>query len=121
VKKTFLLVVAVGLIVALVTPAALAAMSLTDEQEVELAALYERLLELRKQIIQKWVEFGMMSPEQGQYMLDRTDEMWQYMQEYGYGPRGGYGRGFGGGPWGFRGGWHCPMGGSYGYGPAGSY
>ena len=121
-KKTFLLVLAVGLIVALVAPAAMAAVAgLTDEQEAELAALYEMLLELRKQIIQKRVEFGILSPEQGQYMMDWTDEMWQHMQEYGYGPRWGYGRGFGGGPMGFGGGWHCPMGGYYGYGPAGSY
>lgn len=75
---------------------------LTDEQLQELKALHEQMLNLRKQMIKKYVEFGYISQEQADAMLQRLDEMAKWRSENGY-----YGPGFGHGRrGGFRGGFH---------------
>ncbi|MDR7867547.1 MAG: YckD family protein [Sporomusaceae bacterium] len=66
------------------------AITLTDDQKKELAPLYDKMFETRKEIMQKYVDFGYMTQEQ-------ADQRAAWMKErmsQGYGP-GMMGKGFG--------------------------
>jgi hypothetical protein len=57
---------------------------LTDSQKAELAEIYKDLLDEKKQLIQKYVEFGMVSKEKGDNMMQRMDEHFKMMEQNGF-------------------------------------
>ncbi|MCH1626814.1 YckD family protein [Fredinandcohnia quinoae] len=62
---------------------------LSDEQKKELDALFTDLLETRKAIINKYVEFGIFSQEKADKKLSWLDKHYTKMKENGYVPMKG--------------------------------
>ncbi|GFN22104.1 YckD family protein [Thermanaeromonas sp. C210] len=85
-KKKLVVVMATLLLVALAVPAAFAA--LNDQQREEVNQLFQQMFELKKQIIDKYVEGGEITPEQGRIMKEHLDYMQQYHRDYGFGIMG---------------------------------
>jgi len=109
-KKRFIVAVVTLLVVALVAPAAFAA--ITDQQQEEINKIYQQMFDLRKQVIDKYVEGGEITPEQAEALKDNVDYMQQHHNGYGFGwgmmGAGHYGGGFYGtqsAPSGYRSGW----------------
>lgn len=139
-QRRFIVVLAALLILALAVPAVAATVGnagnpaanadnpavnpLTPEQAREIAGIHKQMLELRKQMVDKFVEYGRLTPEQGRQIKERINARQQYIEENpgaylpgnrpyygqymgrgGKEPRGGFGggmgmgagRGFGGG------------------------
>lgn len=76
--------------------------NLTDKQKADLNESYNKMIELRKETINKMVLDGLLTREQGDLELKRLDDMVKYHNENGsvYGPgmmgsqmMNGYGRG----------------------------
>lgn len=115
VNRTWMVVIAAVLLVALAIPAVAAVTgALKPDQKKELEQLYNKMLDTQKQIIQKRVEFGQIDKTQGQYMIDRMELRRKYMDQWienggmGMGPGG---CGMNGGRMGRRGigpGWQAP-------------
>ncbi|MEH7222666.1 DUF2680 domain-containing protein [Bacillus sp. JJ1566] len=59
---------------------------LTDKQKQELDELYLELLETKKEIINKYVEFGVLPKEKADKKLNFLDEHYQKTKEHGYIP-----------------------------------
>ncbi|MEH7238403.1 YckD family protein [Bacillus sp. JJ1562] len=59
---------------------------LTDKQKQELDKLYLELLETKKTIINKYVEFGVLPKEKADTRLNWLDEHYQKIREQGYIP-----------------------------------
>lgn len=108
--KVYSVIAAVLLIAAISIPAAFAAqdssiapspaspgvekqINLTDAQKDELKRISNQMFELKKQMVQKYLEFGVISKDQADSRLKRIEEMQKKMEEKGFTP--GYGRGFG--------------------------
>lgn len=121
-KKLLMLI---GLIVALSVPvAAFAATSdapaaqairgfcgidtskLTDQQKTDLNDQFKKMMDLKKESINKMVANGTLTKEQGEAAIKNLDDMIKYRQENGVIGGMGMGKGFGGGrgmgrgPWG---------------------
>lgn len=102
--------------------------TLTDKQKAELTELRNQMLAVREKMIDKYVEYKWITPQQAEYMKDRIALQKKYAGQFGFrrgfggrmwgfpgrGGRGGMRGGFGGGMMGGRG--FCTMG---GYGPWG--
>ncbi|MDQ0287693.1 hypothetical protein J2Z49_002824 [Desulfofundulus luciae] len=119
-KKKLVIILATILILAMAVPALAATVSaaLTPEQAKELSALHQQIINLRKQMVDKYVEYGRLTPEQGQQIKANLDARQKFFAENPdrfawYGPgvcpgfglmggRGGWGRGPG---WGMMGGY----------------
>lgn len=76
--------------------------NLTDKQKADIDESYNKMIELRKETINKMVKDGLLTKEQGNLELKRLDDMVKYHNENGsvYGPgmmgsqmMNGYGRG----------------------------
>ncbi|GAW93019.1 YckD family protein [Calderihabitans maritimus] len=81
--RKLLVLTLISLMVLLVTvPAALAAM--TDQQKEEIDSLFQKILEIKQQIIQKYVEAGELTPEQGQWLQQHAEEMYQFHKANGF-------------------------------------
>jgi hypothetical protein len=104
VKRKIIIAVATVLVLAVMAPAAFAA--LTDKQQDEVNKIYKQMDELRKQLIQVYVDAGQLTPEQGKQLQER-----QVGPGNGPGFGRGAGRGFGGFGPGFGGGGcgNCPL------------
>ncbi|MFS0824314.1 DUF2680 domain-containing protein [Bacillus sp. 1P02SD] len=59
---------------------------LTDQQKQELDKLYLELLETKKSIIDKYVEYGVLPKEKADKKLKWLDEHYQKIKEHGYIP-----------------------------------
>lgn len=115
-RKKLIAVFATVLVLALAVPALAAvnnppANPLTADQAREIAALHKQMLNIKKQMIDRLVEFGRLTPEQGEQAKQRITERQQYIEQnpeaigwgncpnyggcWGRGGRGGWG-GFGG-------------------------
>lgn len=116
-KKKLIVAVATVLLVALAAPVALAALS--DQQKEEINRLYQQMFDLKKQIVDKYVEGGEITPEQGRLMKEHLDYMQQYHRDYGFGMMGA--DHCGGGFYGTNGGQPAPSGYSSGWGMMGGY
>ena len=118
-KKVVALLLVAGLLVAFAAPSAFAA--LTDEQQKQLDGIYQQMADLQKQLVQKYLDAGLITQDQATYMQEGIDLGTQYRSQYGYGWGYGWGPGacLGGGfGSGFRGGFGRGMMGGFG-GPAG--
>ncbi|MGI6286326.1 hypothetical protein MHOCP_17740 [Moorella humiferrea] len=104
--KKIALILAVVLTLGVLTPVAFAAVS--DQQKAEIESLYQQIIALRQQIIDKYVESGQLTKEQGDLIKQRIQAMEEYRAQNGfvpgpgfcgngYGMMGGWGRGFRGG------------------------
>lgn len=67
------------------------AVTLTDAQKQELAPLYDKMFETRKQITQKYVDWGYMTQEQADKRSAWMKERHDWHMKNGFGP--GMGRG----------------------------
>lgn len=101
-SKRIIIILAALLVFALALPAAA-----NNTPDDELQALFEKLLEIKKQIIDRYVAAGQLTPEQGEYMKDRMDATYQFRAKNGFGPGFGPRYGYGGG---MMGGWREPAG-----------
>lgn len=61
--------------------------TLTDAQKDELRQLYNKKSEIQKQIIQKYVEFGVISKEKADLKIKRMEEMQRRMEQDGFIPK----------------------------------
>jgi hypothetical protein len=57
---------------------------LTKEQQSELAAIHEEIFAKKKELIEKYVEFGSISEEQGKQIMERFDQHYKLLQESNY-------------------------------------
>ncbi|NHM25748.1 YckD family protein [Desulfofundulus sp. TPOSR] len=107
-KKKLVIILAIILVLVMAVPALAATVSaaLTPEQAKELSALHQQIINLRKQMVDKYVEYGRLTPEQGQQIKANLDARQKFFAENpdrfaGYGPGVCPGFGYMGG----RGGW----------------
>ncbi|GAA0321789.1 hypothetical protein GCM10008967_10370 [Bacillus carboniphilus] len=59
---------------------------LTEKQQGELAALYQEINKLKKQVLDKYVEFGSMTKEQADKVKSWIDQHYKRMEENGFKP-----------------------------------
>jgi len=78
-KRLYIVILAVALVLGLAVPTALAA--LTDNQQSELEALYTEQYQLRLRILEKQVEFGLVTPADAEQMRSRMEERWERRQQ----------------------------------------
>ncbi|SFC79080.1 Protein of unknown function [Bacillus sp. OV322] len=57
---------------------------LTDKQKSELSSIHEDILAKKKELIMKYVEYGMMNKEQGDKIIQRFEEHYNMLKENGY-------------------------------------
>jgi hypothetical protein len=57
---------------------------LTKEQQAELAEIYEEIFAKKKELIEKYVEFGSISGEKGKQIIERFDGHYKMLQESNY-------------------------------------
>lgn len=59
---------------------------LTEEQKGELAVLHKNILEHKKELVDKYVEFGMLPEDKRQKIKDHLDERYQKLVENDFKP-----------------------------------
>ena len=59
--------------------------NLTAEQKEDLDASFNQMMEVKKESINKMVQDGLLTQEQGDLALERLDDMAEYHEENGYG------------------------------------
>ncbi|SDM47256.1 YckD family protein [Sediminibacillus halophilus] len=57
---------------------------LTDNQQKELAIMYQDMFDKRKGIISKYVEFGVLEKEKADQIIKHLDEHYQMLEENGF-------------------------------------
>lgn len=66
---------------------------LTQQQQADLQESHQKMIDLRKESIQKMVQDGLLTPEEGQQALEQLDRMADYSAEngstFGFGRMGG--------------------------------
>ncbi|HAG09763.1 MAG: hypothetical protein XD78_0910 [Desulfotomaculum sp. 46_296] len=123
-KKVLLIAIAALLLIAVSLPVAFAsnnadnkqapnasfqknylAQKLTDAQKADLYKISQQMLNLQKQMIQKYVDFGVITQDQANLIITKMTDNYNKMKEKGLVPGPGMGRmkGFG------RGGLKCPL------------
>uniref|UniRef100_UPI00240A8536 YckD family protein n=1 Tax=Piscibacillus halophilus TaxID=571933 RepID=UPI00240A8536 len=60
---------------------------LTEEQKSEMAAMQKEVLEKEKEIIQKYVEYGVFSLEKGEKIIGHLDKHYEKLEENGFIPK----------------------------------
>jgi len=69
------------------TPKSERSVQLSDDQKEELAELHMELMETRKELIEKYVEFGVFSEEKGKEMIERMEKKYEKLKENDFIPR----------------------------------
>jgi hypothetical protein len=99
-----ILVTSLIVVLALTMIAPVAALAQAQESDPELESLFEQIQELRVKIVERQVELGNLTQEEGDSIISRIQERFQLMLEKGFGGgygmfgrfgEGGSGRGFG--------------------------
>ncbi|HBQ28837.1 MAG TPA: hypothetical protein DD719_05500 [Desulfotomaculum sp.] len=91
-RKNYIIAIIIILVLALAIPALAATgtpaqnqdttrPALTTEQSKEIANLHQQMMELRKQIIDKNVAYGRLTPEQGKQIKERITARQKFLQE----------------------------------------
>ena len=57
---------------------------LTESQKAELSEIYQDLMEEKKELIQKYVEFGVLSKEKGDQMIQKLEEHYKMAKKNGF-------------------------------------
>jgi len=68
------------------SPKATNEINLTDEQKSELKQLHEKMFEIKKQMIEKYVEYGIITKEQAQKKLEKLEKVKKLKEQNGYMP-----------------------------------
>lgn len=108
-KKILIPLLVVGLLLMSV-PVVLGA---SDQGKEDIAKLQKQIFDLKKQLVQKYVDNGQITVEQGKLMEQRMDQAYKNAEQNGFTPGAGCG-GYGGGMMG--GGMMGGPGAGYGYG-----
>ncbi len=95
-RKKVTIVVVVALVLALSVPITFAALS--SDQQKELKAYYNQMYDLQKQMIQKRVEYGWLTKQQGDLALKNLEARKDYLDKNGLDNQYGSGYGPGVGP-----------------------
>lgn len=66
--------------------------SLTDAQKAELETMHKDVLQREKDIIHKYVEYGVMTKESGDLILDHMDKRFEKIKEHDYIPPRHFGK-----------------------------
>lgn len=90
-KKIGILLLALVLVVGIITPQALAA--LTEEQQQKIDAIHQRMDQYRFQLIDLYLEAGLITEEQAQLAKERIEFCREQRAEYGCGLGTGPGKG----------------------------
>ncbi|MEW6622968.1 MAG: YckD family protein [Bacillota bacterium] len=64
-----------------------AAVQLTEAQKEEIAALHKGILEKQKEVISKYVEYGVITKEKGDYMISRLEKRYEKLEQNGFIPK----------------------------------
>ncbi|WP_456277748.1 YckD family protein [Bacillus sp. AK128] len=59
---------------------------LTDKQKEELQELHEDMLEDKKEIIKKYIEYGVLTEEKGTEIIEKMEGHFKKLEENGYIP-----------------------------------
>lgn len=59
--------------------------NLTAEQKADMDASFNQMMEVKKESINKMVQDGLLTQEQGEQALEKLDDMAEYHEENGYG------------------------------------
>ncbi len=86
-KKILAVLLVTGFLVTMLISSAVFA----QEADPTLEALYEQVYELRRQIVERRVELGQLSEDDGTRMLERMQERFEYNSEEGFGRAAGAG------------------------------
>jgi len=84
-KKILVTTLLAVLALTLIVPVA----ALAQESDPELESLFEQMHQLRVKIVERQVELGNLTEEEGATIIERIQERFQLMLEKGFG--GGYG------------------------------
>lgn len=57
---------------------------LTEKQKAELSEIYQDLLEEKKELVQKYVEFGVISKEKGDQMIQKFEKHHKMIEQNGF-------------------------------------
>jgi hypothetical protein len=68
------------------TPEGKATVKLTDQQKNELAALHKEILEKRKEVISKYVKYGVITEEKGKKIVSHLDKHYEKLEKNGFIP-----------------------------------
>jgi ribosomal protein S20 len=60
---------------------------LTEKQKQELTALHKDILNKKKEVISKYVEYGVMSEERGKRIISRMEKRYQMLEQNGFIPK----------------------------------
>ncbi|MDF2547638.1 MAG: hypothetical protein K0R93_2536 [Anaerosolibacter sp.] len=60
---------------------------LTEAQKRELATLHKDILIKRKEVISKYVEYGVMTEEKGKKIISRLEKRYEKLEENGFVPK----------------------------------
>jgi hypothetical protein len=59
---------------------------LTEKQKEELCELHEDMLETKKKIIKKYIEYGVFTEEKGNKIIEKMETRFKELKENGYVP-----------------------------------
>lgn len=113
-KKIIGVVVLAALVLTLIVPGAFAAVS--DAQQKEIDSINKQMIELQKKMIQKYLEAGLITQQQADYMQQNIDLRNQIQNQFPNQSGNGYGYGYSYGCYGWGnmmngygsyGGWGC--------------
>lgn len=104
-KRKSIIALAVVLLLAFAVPVLAATAGLTDQQDQPVPDLQKQAHEVRKQMVDKYVEAGQLTREQGDAIKQQMDQNYEYRVNNGILPGSGLGWGGRGGRGGFGGGW----------------
>lgn len=62
-------------------------MSLTEQQKKEIESLEKEVLEKRKHVISKYVEYGVLPKEKAEHIKQRMDRRFNMMKQNGFVPK----------------------------------
>lgn len=57
---------------------------LTESQKAELSEIYQDIMEEKKELIQKYVEFGVLSKEKGNQMTQKLEKRYKMAEKNGF-------------------------------------
>ncbi|MFC3884650.1 YckD family protein [Bacillus songklensis] len=69
------------------SPSESAPVKLTKEQKKELSTLQKDLLEKRKEVISKYVEYGVLTKEKGQKIISRLEQRYAELEKNDFIPK----------------------------------
>lgn len=64
-----------------------AKVTLSEQQKSELASLHKEILAKKKEVIGKYVQFGVMSEEKGKHAITRMEKRYEMLEKNGFVPK----------------------------------